>query len=154
MKLLIAIIAGMTALLPVPSLSGETGLGIRQPWIREAPPTARVLAAYMIIENPGDTPVIISRITSPEFQRCELHRTQVEEGVAKMVPVTALEIPATGSVALLPGGLHLMLFEPVRPLRESDSATLVIHDGAGASTTVNAPVVRKVGGSAHHEHHH
>ena len=68
MKLLIAIIAGMTALLPVPSLSGETGLGIRQPWIREAPPTARVLAAYMIIESPGNTTVTIRSITNLELE--------------------------------------------------------------------------------------
>jgi copper(I)-binding protein len=154
MKHLITLLAATAMLLPLPSPSAEPGIVVHQPWIREAPPGATVIAAYLIIENPGNAPVTVSRITSPEFQRSELHRTRVEAGVARMEAVSAVQIPAGESVALLPGGMHLMLFEPVHPLREGDSATLVIHYGDGARTTVSAPVVRQVGDSAHHEHHH
>lgn len=154
MRFLITCLGCLAVLLPVTSLAAETGIGVREPWIREAPPGAQVLAAYMIIDNPGTVPATITRITSPDFRRTELHRTQVENGVAGMVPLSELEIPAGGSVALLPGGIHLMLFDPLHPLRAGDSATLVIHDREGDRVTVQAFVARHTGDSSHHEHHH
>jgi hypothetical protein len=152
----LAFILSLPALLFVPSLlpGAETGIVVREPWIREAPPPARVLAAYMVIDNPGAAPARISRITSPDFRHTELHRTRVEGGVAGMEPVAALHIAAGESLALMPGGLHLMLFDPLRPLHAGDSATLVIHDDAGGHVTVEAPVVREAGDGAHHDHHH
>ena len=39
----------------------------------------------------------------------ELHRTTIENEVMKMEPVPVIEVPARGSVALEPGGYHIML---------------------------------------------
>lgn len=155
MNPLIAIIAALAVVLaPVLSPAAENGIVVRQPWIREAPPPARVLAAYMIIDNTGAAPASITRITSPDFQRTELHRTLIKDGVASMAPVATLQIPAGESVALLPGGMHLMLFDPLRPLHAGDSVTLVIHDSAGGRITVQAAVVRHAGGDPAHDHPH
>jgi hypothetical protein len=135
-------------------LFADADLDIQEPWIREAPPTASVLAAYMVINNHGDSPAEITAITSPDFDHTELHQTRVEDGMARMVPVKRLEIPAAGTVSLEPGGMHLMLFTPKRPLREGDSVTLVILQRNGDPVTVKAPVLRKTGGMDHQHHHH
>lgn len=126
---------------------------IEAPWVREAPPASTVLAAYMVLKNTADTPRTITRIESPDFRDAQIHRTVVEDGVAKMLPVEQLQLPASGSVTLEPGGLHLMLFDPQRPLRDGDSIILIIHASDGDSITVHAPVVRKTGGHDHSHHH-
>lgn len=123
-------------------------------WVREAPPASTVLAAYMVIKNTADTPRSITRIDSPDFSNSQIHRTVVEDGVAKMLPVEALQLPVHGNVTLEPGGLHLMLFDPQRRLLEGDSVVLVIHADNGDSVTVHAPVVRNTGANDHAHHHH
>ena len=126
---------------------------VETPWVREAPPASTVLAAYMVLKNTADTPRTITRIDSPDFRDAQIHRTVVEDGVAKMLPVEQLQLPASGNVTLEPGGLHLMLFDPQRPLRDGDSIILIIHASDGDSITVHAPVVRKTGGHEHSHHH-
>jgi copper(I)-binding protein len=122
-------------------------------WVREAPPTSRVLAAYMQIINLTDTDLTITGISSPDFDSAELHRTAVENGVARMLPVSELTIPAAGSVLLEPGGLHLMLFDPVRPLVQGDSVTLVLRCSDAISLTLSVPVLRNTGEEHVHHHH-
>lgn len=126
---------------------------VEAPWVREAPPSSTVLAAYMVVRNNGDTQYTITRIESPDFRDARIHRTVVDDGVAKMLPVEQLPVPVHGSVTLEPGGLHLMLFDPLRTLHEGDSVTLVIHVSTGDSVTVQAPVVRN-NSETDHAHHH
>ena len=126
---------------------------VEAPWVREAPPASTVLAAYMVVRNNGDTQYTITRIDSPDFRDARIHRTVVDDGVAKMLAVEQLPVPVHGSVTLEPGGLHLMLFDPLRALHEGDSVTLVIHVSTGDSVTVQAPVVRN-NSETDHTHHH
>jgi copper(I)-binding protein len=134
----------------------DSPLVVTEPWIREAPPGAGVLAAYMVISNRGTDKAVISAIASPDFERIEVHRTLVENGVARMVPVESLQIAAAEQVALEPGGMHLMLYRPKRPLREGDSVTLELQQSDEACIRVNVPVVKMNADdtAAHHHHHH
>ena len=136
------------------TVMAETAVVVEGQWIREAPPASTVLAAYMILKNTGDTPRTITRIDSPDFSNSQIHRTVVEDGIAKMLPVEKLQLPVHGSVTLEPRGLHLMLFDPQRRLQDGDIVVLVIHADNGDSVTVHAPVVRKTGITDHAHHHH
>jgi copper(I)-binding protein len=128
-------------------------MDITDGWVREAPPTSRVLAAYMQIINLTDSELTVTGITSPDFEAAELHRTIVENGVARMLPVPELTIPAGGSITLAPGGLHLMLFDPVRPLQQGDTVTLVLHRSDDICITLAVPVLRNtVTEHVHHQH--
>jgi copper(I)-binding protein len=134
-------------------LPADAWLAVRDPWIREAPPTAKVLAAYMIIENQGDRDAEITAITSPDFGHTELHQTLVEDGIARMKPVEKLTIPAAGSVSLEPGGMHLMLFDPGRVLRAGDTVVLEIQPRDGNRLKSAVPVIRNGAGEDPHHHH-
>ena len=123
-------------------------------WVREAPPASTVLAAYMVLKNTADTPRSITRVDSPDFRECQIHRTVIADGIAKMLPVEKLQLPVDGSIVLEPGGLHLMLIEPQRSLRDGDTVVLVIHADNGESITIDAPVVRKTDTAGHAHHHH
>ena len=134
------------------SSASAATLEIHGAWIREAPPNASVLAAYMIISNTGTTDAQITDVASPDFEHAELHRTVVEGGIARMIRINSLEIPAGKALSLDPGGIHLMLIDPQRALHEGDSVTLTIRTGDGASTTLSVPVVRETGEMTHQHH--
>ena len=137
-----------------PSLvMADATLAVSEPWIREAPPTTRVMAGYLTMVNAGGTPVTVTSISSPDFEDAEIHRTVVEDGIARMLPVSQLEIPANSPLKLEPGGLHLMLFNPQRPLPEGETVTLIIHHSNGSKVTATAPVIRKTGEDHSHHHH-
>jgi copper(I)-binding protein len=136
--------------------NADSTLEVTDPWIREAPPGAEVLAAYMVITNRDVNTATITTLSSPDFERIEVHRTLVEDGVARMVPVESLEIAAQGRVVLEPGGMHLMLYSPKRPLREGDSVALDLQQPDSACVRITVPVVKRdaTGGDDDHQHHH
>jgi copper(I)-binding protein len=141
-------------LLAATSLAGaDSGLQVSEPWIREAPPTSRVLAGYLTLVNTGDNTVTVTAISSPDFKNAEIHRTVIEEGIARMLPVKQLEVPAGGQLILEPGGHHLMLFDPLRTFTEGETVTLIIHLDNGKQMSATAPVIRKTG-EDHSQHHH
>lgn len=141
-------------LLAATSLAGaDSGLQVSEPWVREAPPTSRVLAAYLTLVNTGDNTMTVTAISSPDFKNAEIHRTVIEAGVARMLPVKQLEVPAGGQLMLEPGGHHLMLFDPLRTLTAGETVTLIIHMNNGKQLSATAPVIRKTGEDHSHHHH-
>ena len=84
-------------------------LEIAHPWARETPPAATVGAGYFTVKNPGPESDRLIAVESAGAQKVEMHEAITENGVAKMRPVAAIEIPAGGETALKPGGFHLML---------------------------------------------
>ncbi|RRQ20861.1 copper chaperone PCu(A)C [Thiohalobacter thiocyanaticus] len=137
---------------PGPALAAD--LQVEDPWVRAGPPTARVMAGYMTLHNPGASDREIVRVTSPAFERVELHLSRVEDGMARMIPQDALRIPAHGSLELAPGGYHLMLFNPAAPLQPGDKVELTLQDAAGNRLQVSVPVRLPTDGDAGHSHHH
>jgi len=151
-KLAATLLGGCLLMIVAATSMAAPTMDITGGWVREAPPTSRVLAGYMQIINLTDAEFTITGVTSPDFDSADLHRTVVKDGMASMQPVPELTIPAAGSVLLEPGGLHLMLFDPARPLVEGDSVTLVLHRSDGICLTLSVPVLRRTG--EEHIHHH
>lgn len=153
MKSLLRSLVLLYLLAPVAGVRADQ-LQVEDPWVRAGPPTARVMAGYMILRNNGDTDREIVRVTSPAFARVELHLSRIEDGMARMIPQEALRIPAGGRLELAPGGYHLMLFDPVAPLQPGDAVELTLLDAAGNRLQVSAPVRLPTDGDADHSHHH
>lgn len=97
---------------------------VENAWIREAPPTAKVMAGYMIISNNSDDTVMLNSVTSEGFGRVEFHRTEMRDGMATMIPITHITIKPHGKITFEPGGLHLMLINPKKPIKADDTVTL------------------------------
>lgn len=104
---------------------------IEKPWVRSAPPGARSLAGYLVLRNPCDAPVEVLDVESRDFGMPMIHRTVEENGVSRMRPAGRLLLAPGESLRFEPGGLHLMLMRPLRPLAEGDVAgvRLVLADG-------------------------
>lgn len=108
------------------------GLELADGWIREAPPGAVVMAAYARLRNTGTAALAVDKVRSPAFGAVELHRTVVENGVSRMLRGHDLRLAPGAGAVLEPGGWHLMLFRPVRPLKSGDQVTLTLDCGTAA----------------------
>ena len=89
------------------------GIAIHDPWLRQPPPSARVSAGYLRIDNSGAEADRLMAVETGAAGRVEIHAMEEVDGVMRMRKVEGgLDIPAGGHVALQPGGYHLMLMEP------------------------------------------
>jgi len=127
------------------------------PWIRLAPPGAGMMAAYLVLENPDEKPRELVAVSSPAFSSVEVHRTEIVDGVARMIAEPALTVPPGGRAVFEPGGRHLMLHGPARDLGEDDTVAIAFEFADGARVEIQVPVRRRAdggdeGSDPHHGH--
>jgi hypothetical protein len=89
---------------------------VDHPWARATVGTSRPGGAYMTLINKGKTADRLIGAESANAARVELHRSVMEGGMMRMLPVEAIDVPAGGEVDLAPGGYHLMLTGLKAPL--------------------------------------
>lgn len=130
------VIGAVLVAMVVSACSAGATIKIDGPYARMTGPD-RPAAAYFVIANETDSADALIGAASPAFAKVELHETYVVEpsempsadpmasmdptasmdgGMMGMRPVAEIPVPANGSVALEPGGFHVMLMEPVSPL--------------------------------------
>ncbi len=151
MKTLFSLIVLLT--LPLGVTAGEP-LRVENAWVREAPPTAQVLGAFMHLHNTGDTLITITGASSPACAAVEIHRTVIEDGVARMIPQPSLQLDAGEHIDLAPGGYHLMLIQPQQPLQAGATVTIELQLGDGGSQSIQAQVRKGMGEMGGHDHEH
>jgi len=117
-------------------------ISVTDPWIREAPPVAKMLAAYMTISNNSTRTVQFESASSADFEMVEIHRTKTHEGMSRMIKQSSLQIDGGKNVMLEPLGYHLMLMRPKRYFQAGDNVILELHFNNGEAVSVTA-VVRK-----------
>lgn len=126
---------------------------VKDAWIADAPPIAKIRAAYLTLHNQGNHTVSVKSISSPDFAKVELHKTVVAAGMVKMEEVKHLSIEAGKSVEFKPGGYHLMLFNPTHKLTKGDKVKFKLELQNNMTTSFTA-VVRKRDSGNMHEHQH
>ncbi len=117
-------------------------LDIRDPWIKNLPPSVPVRAGYMTIHNPQTKTVSIVSLRSDAFASVEIHQTIEQDGMMRMEQVPSLKIEANSSVQLAPGGLHLMMMNPSEPTQPGDLLEIVIVLDDGSEQRVEMQVIR------------
>jgi periplasmic copper chaperone A len=123
------------AAMPTPTVSGtsaEMPAGTQMAALSminakiKKPTAGRPTSGYLIIENGGPTPETITAVSSPDFGRVELSDHVMKDGLDSMVKLDTLEVPGNGQLAFVPGGKHLMLFDPKKPLNNGDSTKVTL----------------------------
>lgn len=107
--------------------AADAGVRARDAWARPTVPAQSVGGAYLTLENAGPAADRLLGASTPAAQAVELHSMQMDGNVMRMRQVEAIELPAGGSVALAPGGLHLMLMGLKAPLKAGDRLPLVLR---------------------------
>lgn len=85
-------------------------------------------AVYFIIENNTAEDEVLLSAASDAANYVELHRSSMtEDGTMMMQQQESIPIPANSSVALEPGGLHVMLIELTQDLTPGDQLALRLN---------------------------
>ena len=85
---------------------------VAQPWVSAPPNAATSAGGYVTITNTGTEPDTLTAGTATIAGRVEVHEMSIEGGVMRMRELSpGLVIKPNETVALVPGGLHLMLID-------------------------------------------
>jgi hypothetical protein len=119
----------LTGCTPATTPAPTAGIQVEDVWGRASPMMAAAGAFYMVIRNNTDA---ADRLVNAQSSACgviELHESfQKDDGTMGMQPVTggAIEVPASGTVELKPGGLHVMCLEKKAEFKDGDSYPLTL----------------------------
>jgi copper(I)-binding protein len=111
------------------------GLIVTDTWAR-ATPTAAIGAAYFTIANHTAEADTLLSVATPLAAQAELHRTITAAGMARMRPAGEVIVPAGHTLKAEPGGLHVMLYELVRPLAAGEAIPLTLTFARAGAVTV------------------
>jgi hypothetical protein len=112
---------------------------VTDPWVKAA--ESGMTAGFGVLANSGAQAVTITAASSPASPTMELHEVVESDGAMVMRPVEGgFEVPAGGSLAMEPGGYHLMLMDLTDPVLPGDDVafTLTCGDGGTVSYTAQA----------------
>lgn len=131
-RLVIACLSAIVALGATPLLAHEYRAGdltIGHPFAYATPKGAMAGGGYMRITNAGTADDRLIGLRA-DFPRVMLHDTQEKDGIARMMHLETLDIPAGETVVFAPGGMHVMFMgldgDPFEP-GETIPATLVFE---------------------------
>jgi hypothetical protein len=122
--------------------------------VREFIPGASNSVAYFTLEN--DTQDIRTLISAEVegIKRVEIHQHEFIDGMMKMSQLNSLDINPYSQVQFRPGGLHLMLFEPIQFPKSGEQIKLKLHFTQGPPIFIQADVVKLGEEKQNHSHHH
>lgn len=105
---------------------------ITDAWIKNLPPVVPMRAGYMSLSNNGDKELTIVSVESETFSHIEIHASVDKDGMMSMQPIDAISIKTGETLHLRPGGIHLMMMNPLVVLSPGDevTATLIFDDGS------------------------
>ena len=113
---------------------------IRDGWLQEGPPSQKITAAYLVIENHSNADIALKSASTDAAEVIELHKMELVDGLMKMHRVDTIDIPAGGKTELKPGGFHLMVIGLKRTLKSGDQVRITLQFSNDLSKTITIPV--------------
>ncbi len=141
------------------AFAGDAGMAkvgdvmIHDGWARASIGSAPNSAAYMTLMTKGSETDKLLSASSPAAETVELHTHLMEDGIAKMRPVEAIEIAPGEATVLEPGNLHVMLMGLKGKLEEGAAMPLTLTFEKAGEITLDLPIRGIKGGMKHGEGH-
>lgn len=132
------LLGALTALALTTSAFAE--IEVQDPYARSS--NAMAGAAFMTIQNTGDTDDRLVSVTSDAAQRVELH-THMEDadGVMRMIHVEeGFVLPAGGAITMKRGGEHVMFMGLTAPFEQDDVIKVTFQFEQAGDVVVEIPV--------------
>jgi len=126
---------------------------VKDAWVRGTVAGQKATGAFMDITSKA--PARLVGAASPAAGTVEIHDMKMENGVMKMFPVDAVDLPAGRTTRLAPGGHHVMFFDLKQPLKAGDRVPLklTIELADKRRETIDLSVeVRSLTGAGKHSH--
>jgi copper(I)-binding protein len=103
-------------------------------------------AAYVKIKNNQNQDIKLIGAYSPAFKMTEIHKTVITDGIARMKHQPELTIAKDNSLVMEPGGLHIMLMNPIIKFQSGDKIKINLIYRINGERIVDEiwfPVVKK-----------
>lgn len=113
----------------LPAMAHAADVSVSKSWIRFLLPSLPA-AGYMVLQNNGNSPEILTSAQSPACSSLMLHESKDDSGMAMMMAVPSIVIPAHGTISFTPGGYHLMCMDPKMKPGDEIPVTLTLQSGA------------------------
>lgn len=109
---------------------------VKDAWVRAAVPGQSGTGAFMSLTAKDGAKLVGA--SSPVAGVAEVHEMKMDNDVMRMRAIPALDLPAGKTVALKPGGYHLMLMELKQALPQGSTVplTLILRDAKGQESKV------------------
>jgi len=115
---------------------------IHNAWIQEMPPSRKITAAYLVIENLTGKETALLAAKSDIAEAVELHQMATDtSGMMRMQKVDRVKLPV-GKTELT-GAYHIMLIGLKSPVKEGDQVKMTLHFENSVSKTVTVPVKKR-----------
>ncbi len=130
-------------LLAQPALAAEPAtIVISGAWARATGGMTQSGAAYLTLVNRGPTDDRLVGAATPAAKKADLHEMSMDSNnVMHMRQVAGIEVPAGKTVALAPGGFHVMLMGLAAPLKTGETFPLTLHFSKSGERTVEVKVM-------------
>lgn len=122
--------------LPAWAQNAASTIRVTEPFARAAQ-AGHAAAAYMNIQGGPDR--LIGAVSDVAAQ-VELHETVMADGALTMRPVGGILINPGIASRLVPGGLHVMLSNLKRTLKDGDIITMILTFERAGKVTVPVPI--------------
>jgi len=107
-------------------------------------PGSNMSVAYLALRNNTAEPIAVTRVSSPQFGRIEMHESTLAEGIARMQKLDALVAAPRSSLLLQQNGKHLMLMDPIDSLTLDQPISLRLHTDTAGEIVVRSPLQSRV----------
>jgi len=127
----------------VMAAAAQAQVHVTDAWVRATVPQQKATGAFMQIISQTDARLIEAR--SPVAGVVEIHEMSMDHGVMRMRAVAGVDLPAGKTVALKPGGYHIMFMDLKAQVKAGEMVplTLVIEGRDGKRQTVELQVHAK-----------
>lgn len=110
---------------------------------RDTKPGTNNSAIFMNIKNASNADVKLVGVHSSVCKSTEIHTHKMENGMMAMIQVKDAVIPKNGETKLAPGGLHIMLMDLNKPIKDGDKVDLELKFSNGESIKLDNIEVTK-----------
>lgn len=145
----LAAVMGLAASPPATAAGRDSASVVAsEAWVRLPPPAAAVAAGYVELHNGGAANRLVAA-SAAGFGQVQIHAMRMDGEVMRMQALPdGLPLPAEKITSLRPGGYHLMLMMPKRPLQEGQHVRVRLQFAHGDALPVAFVVRDGMGGPA------
>lgn len=133
--LLLSVLCGA----PLAAQAAPAAVSVSACWIRALPENLPS-GGYFKMTNSGSQEVALTGVQTDAFGMAMLHQTREKNGMSTMAMVKQVPVPAHGTMSFAPGGYHVMLEKPRKPLTPGMSLPMTFLFSGGQKVTATCEI--------------
>ena len=140
-RIVLALSVAISTWATTASLAGQNSIMGEHAWARATPRMAVTGGGYLTGTNRGPGEDRLLNATHPVAEKIQFHSMTIDNGVAKMTQLSAIELPPGVPVVFKTGGIHMMLLGLKHQLKEGETVPLTLTFEKAGPVDVEARVL-------------